>query len=112
MKKHFKWRRLKARISVFLIISTMLLSGCNNLFGGKIEGADPEAGGSSNGDFDEFKKANNLKLSQRGGLDIRLNFDGNYDSSKYSSSYGDAFYLLLSDLYFFLLLIFWLVKLS
>ena len=96
-KRKFKLRKLKARILVLMVICTMLLSGCNTLFGGRIGGAEPgtsSGGGSSSGsEFDEFKEKNNLVLSERGGLDISLNFDGNYEASKYSSSYGDAFFI-------------------
>lgn len=85
--KRGKKGRIRNTIIVMTLLASMVLSGCNTLFGGSISGATK-----IDKMFADFGELMNLKLSSRGNVDIRLNFDGEYEGSKYASSYPDAFY--------------------
>ena len=72
----------------FIALASMILTGCATLFGGTIQ-----SGTDINGAFGPYEKAVNFVQSTRGKIDVRLNFDGEYEGSKYASSYPDAFYI-------------------
>ena len=88
MRDNRNVKKIRETAIAFLALASMLLTGCATLFGGKIEG-----GTRLDDAFGPYEKEVNFIQSTRGKIDVRLNFDGEYEGSKYASSYPDAFYI-------------------